>query len=178
MNVAARAVGLQHLRIAAVERAYAQLNLGKVAGNENVSLGREDKGADAHRVVGLARAVLHIGIPGGKPARFRRQRQKVGMNAPCGRIDEAQVAVDVGGFQLRPAPVFLHHFKQRHQLRAIFRAPFCQHGQRLVVRSLSVFRGRLEYRQTQLLEQIILERLRSGVGSDVHVADHAANLLP
>ena len=48
----------------------------------------------------------------------------------------------------------------------------------MVVRSLSIFRGRLKYRQTQLLEQIILERLRSGVCSNIHISDHAANLFP
>ena len=48
----------------------------------------------------------------------------------------------------------------------------------MVVRSLSIFRGRLEYRQTQLFEQIILERLCSGISPDIYVADHAVNLLP
>ena len=82
VNVSACAVGFQHLRIAAVERTHAQLDLREIAGDKDVSLGREDKGANAYGVVGLARAVLHIGIPGGKPARLRRQRQKIRMNAP------------------------------------------------------------------------------------------------
>ena len=45
-------------------------------------------------------------------------------------------------------------------------------------RMLGIFRCRLEHRQFQRLEQIVLERLRPGVGTDLNAAGHCLNLLP
>ena len=97
MDVAAAAVGIQHLLIPAIERADAQLNLGEIAGYQNAALGRDDEGADANGIVGLARRVLHIGVPGRKSPGFRCQRQHIRMNPARRRIDEAEVSVQVCG---------------------------------------------------------------------------------
>ena len=142
-----------------------------------MTLGRENEGADAHRIVGLARTVLQIGIPGSKAASFRRQRHEVTMDAPGGRVDEGEVSVNVGRLELRPLAVFLHHFKQRHKLRTMYSAPFRQHHHRLVIGSLGVFLSGFQYRQAQRFEQIVLECLCGGVGSNIHVANHGPNAL-
>ena len=98
------------------------------------------------------------------------------MDAPGRRVHEAQVSVDVGRFELRPFAVCLHQLEQRHQFRAMLRAPFRKHHQRLIVGGLGIFLRRFQNRQAEVFEQVVLECLRSSVRANVHVADHGVDL--
>ena len=100
------------------------------------------------------------------------------MNPARRRIDEAEVSIQIGRFQFRPLPIFLDQVEQRHQLRPVHRAPFRQHDHRLIVGSLGVFLRHLQYRQAHIPEQVILERLRSGIRADVHVPDDRPDFVP
>ncbi len=58
----------------------------------------------------------------------------------------------------------------------MLRAPFRQHHHHLIVGCLGVLLRRFQNRKTEVFEQVVLEGLRPGVRTDVHVADHGPDL--
>ena len=81
MNITAAAVGFQHSIVPAVESTDAQFDLREVHREEPASGRGAEQSADADGVAALARHILQIGIPHGKAARFRPQRQIVRVDA-------------------------------------------------------------------------------------------------
>ena len=171
MDVAAVPVGLEHLFIPAVEGPDAQLNLRKIQRKQDTTFRGHDHRAHPDGVVILARAVLHIWVPGGKAARFRPQRHEVGMYPPGGAVDMPQITVQIGAFDFSPAPVFLHQLKKPGQLRAVLPAPCGHQDHGFIIGSLLILGRGFHHRQAKVFIKITFERRGGGVGPDLHVAD-------
>ena len=123
MDILAVLICVEHNGVLTEIGHNAQLYLTVIRLHEQPSLGRNDKIPHADIVVSRLTLVLQVGSPAGKAPGFGSQRQQVGMDATRGRVDEAQVTVDVGRFEFRPLAVFLYQLEQRHQLRAVLRVP-------------------------------------------------------
>ena len=178
VDVAAAAVRFHHARVAAVERADAQLDLREVEIEEGRALRRNHELPDTDRVGALPGHVLQIRPAGGEAPRVGSHRHEVGVNPACRRVDPFEVSVDVGALDLCPLAEFLHSIEELDELRAVLFAVGAKQLDRFIVRRLGIFGRGLQDGQVFRLIQIILERLRPAVFSDVHVSDDRLQLCP
>ena len=176
MDVAAAAIGLQHLRVAAIERADAQFDLREVEIEEGRALRRDHELPDADRVRALAGHILQIGSAGCKTSRVGSHRQKVGVYSTGRRIDPFEVSIDVGALDLCPLAEFLYGIEEGNHLRTVLFAICTKQLHSLIVRCLGIFGCGLQDGQVFCLIQIVLECLRSTVLSDIHIADNRLQL--
>ena len=99
------------------------------------------------------------------------------MDAARHGIEVFQVPVNIGGLDLAPLAVLLHQREKTRQFRPVRITPLLEERHGHIVCRLAVgFRG-LQNGQSQVFIQIVLERLRGAVRSDVHISDDEFDLL-
>ena len=92
-------------------------------------------------------------------------------------VSEFQIAVNVGGLDLAPFPVFLYQRKQWREFRTIGITPFLQQDHRRIICCFSVGCSDFHNRQFQGLIQILLESFSAAVCSNGNVANEHCDLI-
>ena len=152
MNVFALCERVNQTGIIGQMRHNAQLDLGVVCGNNFITVAGNKGLSNAAPFLVTNRNILQIRITGRKPPGCRHGLMVRGVHAPGLRVHHLRQFIGISGFQFAQTAMFHQHLRQFVAVRQ-----FLQH---FFISGRRAFRGFLQHRQAEFIEQNFLQLFR------------------